>query len=140
MREIIHHNIEPFALGICCAQPFEGSEQVRYSLAFMDGACQAISMDVIESQKLLGSREPLVCCPKSDGLPNSRPMLTVNRPEFQGPPFVKTEDSAVLRSMIVQFKNAVFFSRTPDPGTLSRSSFAGRTDLLDEATGESIHC
>jgi hypothetical protein len=140
MGKIIHHNVEPYCSRICCPQALEGSKQVRYPLVFMDRASQAIPMDVIESQKLFGSRQPTVRRPQSDWLLNACPVLTMNRPEFQGSPFVKTKDRTVLRNSIVEFKNAVFFSRTPDPETVSMSSSAERTDPRDEASGESIRC
>lgn len=63
MREIIHDNVELYPPWIRTAHAFKRCEQIRDPLALMNRACQTISVHVVKSQELFGSREPSVRCP-----------------------------------------------------------------------------
>jgi hypothetical protein len=97
-------------------------------------------MDVIEPQELFCASKSPVGCPKSVGVPNESPVLAVQRPEFQWAPLVKAQDGRAYWRLMVEFENAVVFSRTPDLETVSRSSFFAMRGLHASTAAGSTHC
>lgn len=140
MWEIVHHNVELGLPRICAAQASERLKEINDSLSLMNRSSQTIAVNVVESQKLLGARQPPIRCPKSVRVLNSSPMRTMNRLEFQRPPLVKAQNSTVLWSLIIEFENAVFFSRIVDPETPSRFLSAVWTDPRGAAISVSTRC
>lgn len=104
----------------------------------MDRSGKAIVVNIIESEELFCAGQSPVGSPKPVWMPNPSPVLTVNGFEFQGPPFVEAYNHTVLWSLMIEFKNAVFFSRTQGPETSSKFWFVAPRDLPGEGASVSI--
>jgi hypothetical protein len=121
------------------SQASECRKQISDGLPFMDRSCQTVPVYVIKAQELLCAHESPVRCPEPGRLSLAGPMLSVKRPDLQGPPFVVADDCASGWWPMIKFENAVFFSRTPDPETLSRSLFFEARALRASKAGGSTH-
>ncbi len=138
MWQVIDNDIEFSLLRICGAQAFERCEKVEHPLSLVDGPCEAVAVNIIEPKELFRARQSPVRSPKSSWMPNPSPMLTVQGFEFQGSPFIEAQNHTVLWSLMIQFKNAVFFSQTLGPETSSKFWFVVPRDLPGEGASVSI--
>ena len=139
-RQVVHNDVEPHASRIGPSQASECRKEISDGLPFMDRSCQAVPVNIIEAQELLCARESLVRRPEPGWLPLSGPMLPMKWPDLQGTPLVVADDRASGWWLMIQFENAVFFSRTPDPETLSRSWSSEARGLRASKAAGSTHC
>jgi len=137
--KIVHNNVEPFLRRVSPSYALESRKQVGHAFSLMDSARQAIAVNVVEPEKLFGASQASVGRSKPLWMPNGGPMLAVDGFKFEWSPFIEAQNHAIVGSFMIEFKNAVFFSRSPGLGTSSRSWFAAGKDLLGEEAFVSIH-
>ena len=138
-RQIVHDDVEPHVFRVGPSQASERCKEISDGLPFMDRPCQTVSVDIVKAQELLCARESSVCRSEPCRLPLSGPMLPVKWPDLQGTPLIIADDRAPGWWPMIQFENAVFFSRTPGPETLSRSWSSEARGLRASIAAGSTH-
>ena len=108
--EVIHDDVEAGGRRIARAQPGEDGEEVLDRLAFAHLADEAVGVNVVEGEELLGSLEAAVGCPKPPGMTFLGPALAVQRPQFERATLVEADDCPVLGRRLVEVEDAVFFT------------------------------
>lgn len=136
--QVVDDDIEFSLFRICAAQAFECCQEIENPLSLVDGPDEAVTVNVIEPEELLRAGQSPVRSPKPIWVPNLGPMLTVNGFEFEGSPFIEAENHTVLWSLMIEFKNAVFFSQTRGLEISSKFWFVVRRDLPGEGASVSI--
>ncbi len=136
--QVVDDDIECFLLRVCSAQAFERCEKIGHALSFMDRPCKAVTVNSIEPKELFGAGQSAVGRAEPLWMPNSGPMLTMDGFEFQRSPFIETQNHTVLWSPMIEFKNAVLFSRTLGPEISSNSSSVVSTDPVGEVASVPI--
>ena len=101
--QIVHDDIEPHSSGIGATQGPECHQQVANGLSFMNRSCQAVPVNVVESQKLLCAGQSPVGRRKSPGMSNPGPVLSVQGLEIQRIPFIIADNSTVPACLMVKF-------------------------------------
>lgn len=114
--EVIHHNVQAGGHGVAGPQPCEDGQQVADGLAFAHLADETIGMDVVEGQQLLCALEPPVGRPEALGMAHWRPALAGQRSQFERAALVEADDGAVLRALLVEVEDAVFFASNSGSG------------------------
>lgn len=107
-------------------QDHEGVEQVWESLPASEDPAEAVGVDMIEAEELLGSLEPPICGSAPEGFACLGPCRPAHGLEFQGAPFVETHYRRALRAAPVEGADAFLSGRSQDRGTSSRSGSAVR--------------
>lgn len=139
--QVIHNQVDPFLWWIGSAQCAESCQEVSNGLPFVNCACQTVLVHIIKTEELLGPSESPVCGRQSLGMSSSGPVLSMNRSDLQRSPLVKTHRNGVTWRPTVEFKNEVFFSRTPDRETVvSTSWFSEARDLRASGVCGSTRC
>lgn len=146
--QVVDDDIEFSLFRICAAQAFECCQEIENPLSLVDGPGEAVTVNVIEPEELLRAGQSPVRGPKPIWVPNLGPMLTVNGFEFEGSPFIEAENHTVLWSLMIEFKNAVFFLKLgvwrflPSFGSLYGETFPAKeppypfvTDIWQQAFG-----
>lgn len=114
--QVIHHDVETNLQGVAGPQPREDSEQVidRFALAHL--AHEAIAVDIVEGEQLLGAVEPPVGRPEALWMANGRPASSSKGPQFERATLVEADDGGTFGAAFVEVEDAVFFDSNSGSG------------------------
>src|SRR6266545_1894063 len=103
------HNDEQALARVACPQPAKGLAQLDDSLAPPEQAAQAVGMDVVEAEELLGAFAAMIGSPHALRLAPPPPGDPAQRLELQGPPLVEADHCRPRRTRPVEVPDAFFF-------------------------------
>jgi hypothetical protein len=103
------HDHEEALTGIARTKSAEGFGEIGDSLLTTEDSTEAVGVDVIEAEELLGSLEPVICGPSPERPTFLGPRHAANRLEFQGAPLVEADYRRALRAALVEAADAFFF-------------------------------
>jgi hypothetical protein len=106
--QVVHDHEQTLA-GVTGAEPAKGFEKIGEAFLATEDPTEAIGVNVVEAEKLLGSLEAAV-----GGSAPQRPSLlgprqATNRLELQGAPFVEADYRRALRAAPVEAADSFFF-------------------------------
>src|SRR5262249_57001187 len=87
----------------------EGFAHVGHPLAPPKQPAQAVGVDVVETEELLGALLPMIGRPHPLGPAAAPPCATAQWAEFQRPPLVEANHCRPRRARPVELPGAVFF-------------------------------
>jgi hypothetical protein len=106
--EVVHDHEESLAR-VAGPESAERLEQIRQPLLAAEDATEAVGVDVVEAEELLGTLEPAVGGPAPEGLALLGPGQATDRLELEGAPLVETDYRRALRAAFVEGADAFFF-------------------------------
>jgi len=114
--EVIHDDVETGRERVAGAQPRKDGEEVIDGLALAHLAHQAIGVDIVEGEQLLGAVQSPIGRPEALGMADGRPAATGQWSQFKRAAFVEADDRASLRTACVEVEDAVFFTSNSGSG------------------------
>lgn len=106
--QVIHDHEEAFA-GIARTESAEGVEEIGQALLTTEDPTEAVGVDVIEAEELLGSLEAVVGGPSPEGPTLLGPGRAADGLELQRSPLVEADYRRALRAALVEAADAFFF-------------------------------
>jgi hypothetical protein len=82
MRQIVDDDVQPGASWVGSPHALECGQDITDRLPLVDCACQAIPVDIIKPQKLLGPLSSFVRSPEASWVPLAGPVLPVHWPKL----------------------------------------------------------
>jgi len=114
--EIVHDHVESDRGGMAGAEFAEGLQQVGGCLALMDFSDEALGVNIVEGQQLLGALKPAVGGPQTFGVAAPLPMPAMDRAQFERTTFIEADYSVPLRRRMVEIEDAVFLTSNAGSG------------------------
>src|SRR5438128_644639 len=108
VAQVVHDHEEPL-VRIAGPKATEGLADLGNALAAAKQAVEAVGMDIIEAQELLGAMGPSVGRAHARRPALAGPSDAPDRPEFQGAPFVEAHYRRARRTSPVEPPDAFFF-------------------------------
>lgn len=106
--EVVHDHEEHLAW-VTGTESLERLEQIRQALLAAEDATEAVGMDVVEAEKLLGPFEPAVGGPAPQRLALLGPGDATDRLELERAPLVEADYRRAFRAVPVEAADAFFF-------------------------------
>jgi hypothetical protein len=106
--EVVHDHEQTLA-GVTGAEPAEGVEEIGEAFLATEDPAEAIGVNVVEAEKLLGSLEPAVGSPSPQGSSLLGPGQATYGLELQGTPLVEADYRRALRAALVEPADSFFF-------------------------------
>ena len=114
--EVVHHHVEPRGERVAGPQAGKDGQQVGDRLALAHLADEAVGVDVVESEQLLGAVEPAVGGAEALRVTNPGPAAPRQGPQLEWATLVEADDGAVCRTAFVEVEDAVFFTSKSGSG------------------------
>ena len=114
--EVVHNDVQTQPAGIAGAQAPKGRSNVPRRLPSSACAHQAIGVDVIEPQELLGTLSAVVGGPLAPRIPDSGQPNAGDRSQLQRPPLVEADHRSAPRPPLVEAEDACFFASNAGSG------------------------
>lgn len=108
-RQIVLNQVEPNGLGITGPQPLPGHKNIMTGFAFVNSSTEAVFMDIVKAQQLLGSLGAPIGGPEPVGMFFSGPALPGHGFKFHRPKLVEAHHCSMARGLFVEPQNTVFF-------------------------------
>jgi hypothetical protein len=106
--EVVHDH-EEFLARVAGPEATERLEEIRQSLLAAEDATEAVGVDIVEAEELLGPFKPAIGGPAPERLALFGPGQATDGPEFEGAPLVEADYRRALRAMSVEAADAFFF-------------------------------
>jgi hypothetical protein len=114
--EVIHHDVKPDGQRVARAQPSEDGEEVVDSLVFTHLADEAVGVDIVKGQQLLGAMQPPIGRAEALRVADRRPAATGERPQFERAALVEADDRPTCGAALVEVEDSVFFTSNSGSG------------------------
>ena len=114
--EVVLNQVEARGHRIAGAQSLPGDQEIVAGFAFVNGARQAVAVNIVKPQELLGALGSSVGGTPALRMLTFRPNGAGHRFEFHGTEFVETDDSAVRRCLGIKPQDTVFFDSNAGSG------------------------
>src|SRR6202007_320458 len=106
--EVVEHDEQPFA-AVAPAQSGERVTDLAHTFALAEEAVQAVGVDVIEAEELLGAAEAVVGGAHPPWACALRPDHSAHRAQLERTPFIKAHYRAARRARPIEAPDAFFF-------------------------------
>ncbi len=108
--EVVHHHVEPDVHGIAGSEAGEDGEQVVDPFVLAHLANEAVGMDIVEGEELLGALQSPVGRPEALRVTGAEPALPGQRSQLERAALVEADDRTVLWALFVEVEDGVFLT------------------------------
>jgi len=114
--EVVHYDVEADLQRVARPQPREDGEEVVDRLTLAHLADEAVGVDIVERQQLLGAVQPPIRRAEALGMADLRPAAPSQWSQFKRAALVEADDRPTCGAALVEVEDTVFFTSNSGSG------------------------